>query len=411
MRNTAYKLLRKSEKFFKTDMVYLAKGGVWLLPAQVLVLISGVILAWGYANFLPKEIFGVYKYVLTLAALLGALSLTGLHKALVRSIARGFEGTIYLAFRKNLTWSGLLFAGALIVGLYYYFNGNSTLLWSMIIVGVLSPIINSAQLYTSLLNGKKDFRTTSIFGVMRSLLITTAVLVTVFFTNDIITIVLAFFVTSALVNLYFYHRALDRHTPNKEVDTSIVRYSQHLSLINILGTIAKQVDKVLVFTFLGPAQLATYAFVLLIPENIKASLKNISTLALPKLSTKDHKEVRESIVGKLLRFSAVLIPIVVTYIFAAPYIFQILFPEYMDAVLYSQIFAVGLLAPNFMSSTVFEAQKAVRENYIFKITNNLLRIVLISALFFVAGILGVVLARVIAKFASFALSLLLMRRI
>ena len=36
IKNKTYKLLRKSEKYTKTDMVYLTKGGFWLTLGQII---------------------------------------------------------------------------------------------------------------------------------------------------------------------------------------------------------------------------------------------------------------------------------------------------------------------------------------------------------------------------------------
>lgn len=65
LKTRIHALLRSSERYFKTDMVYLAKGGSWLFSAQVLSGALSFILAIAFANLVPKEAFGTYKYVLS----------------------------------------------------------------------------------------------------------------------------------------------------------------------------------------------------------------------------------------------------------------------------------------------------------------------------------------------------------
>ena len=65
-----YNLLRWSEKYTKTDMVYLAHGGFWLSFGQIISSLSSFLLAIAFANLLPKETYGNYKYILSIASIL-----------------------------------------------------------------------------------------------------------------------------------------------------------------------------------------------------------------------------------------------------------------------------------------------------------------------------------------------------
>ena len=74
----AYNLLRWSEKWTKTDMIYLARGGFWLTLGQVISSLSAFLLAIAFANLLPKETYGEYKYILSIASILAIPTLTGM---------------------------------------------------------------------------------------------------------------------------------------------------------------------------------------------------------------------------------------------------------------------------------------------------------------------------------------------
>ena len=62
-KNSVYTFLRKTEKYTKTDMVYLASGGFWLSIKTALSILIALSLSIAFANLLPKETFGEYKYI------------------------------------------------------------------------------------------------------------------------------------------------------------------------------------------------------------------------------------------------------------------------------------------------------------------------------------------------------------
>ena len=78
-----------SEKYIKTDMVYLARSGFWLLFGQGTTLLSVLALSIVFANFLPKETYGTYKYILSLTGIFSIFTLPGMTTALIRATARG----------------------------------------------------------------------------------------------------------------------------------------------------------------------------------------------------------------------------------------------------------------------------------------------------------------------------------
>ena len=60
IKNRIILLLRKSEKYTKTDMVYLFSGGSWLVVGQIISSVSALALAVLFANLARVSIVG-YK--------------------------------------------------------------------------------------------------------------------------------------------------------------------------------------------------------------------------------------------------------------------------------------------------------------------------------------------------------------
>jgi O-antigen/teichoic acid export membrane protein len=126
--------------------------------------------------------------------------------------------------------------------------------------------------------------------------------------------------------------------PNSKTELGTISYGKHLSLMGVIGLVAGQIDKILIFHFLGAAELAIYSIAIAPPEQIKALLKNIKNLALPKFSEKSISEIKKTIYQKMAKLFLILIFIVGIYWFIAPYIFKMFFPQYLESLFYSQIF-------------------------------------------------------------------------
>src|SRR3990167_2906047 len=88
-----------------------------------------------------------YKYILSLADVIGVFTLTGLTTAVTRAAARGCDGSLGTAFKRSLTWSisMLVIAGAL--GAYYLTQGNALLGIGLLVIGATMPLIVAASLY------------------------------------------------------------------------------------------------------------------------------------------------------------------------------------------------------------------------------------------------------------------------
>jgi O-antigen/teichoic acid export membrane protein len=162
-----HQYLRWTERFLKTDMVYVAKNGFWLTIGQGSSSLVSLLLAIAFAHFISKEAYGNYKYILSLGSMFGMFSLTGIGTSLVRSVAKGYDGTLRFDFWLNIRWSVLVFLGSLLSSIYYFSNDNYTLGASFLIIGSLSPFMTSASLHGAFLSGKKDFKRSSLYNIFQ----------------------------------------------------------------------------------------------------------------------------------------------------------------------------------------------------------------------------------------------------
>lgn len=322
-------LLRWSERYTKTDMVYLTSGGFWLVLEQLSGVVLSLAVAIAFGHFAGKDTYGNYKFILSLAGVLGALSLSGLGEAVGQATARGKDGSLLQGFRLNLLWSGPFFLATILVSLYYFLLGNMFVAGSLLIVAFLQPLAASASFFPSFLFGQKDFARGALYVIAENIFTYGAVFLALFIGERAVMIVAAYFIANTLASLFFTWKAHKR-ARNKEKDDGLFAFSAHLSVMNIIAVIADKFDSIIVFTLLGPAQLATYSFALAAPEQLKGVIKNLYGLALPKFASRPLREIQETIWPKLWLLVGITTCVAIAYMIAAPLIFKSLFPIYIE---------------------------------------------------------------------------------
>ena len=412
LKQKIYNLLRWSEKYTKTDMVYLTKGGSWLTLGNIVSSASSFLLAIAFANLLPKETYGIYKYILSIAGILAIPTLSGMGTAITQAVARGYEGSFLPALKTKIRWGLLGGLASLALAGYYYFNDNTTLTISFLITAVFLPFMDSFGTYNALLQGRKLFGISTKYGIISQIIAIASLITVLFLTKNLFLIILAYFASWTILRFIFLKITLKNFPPNLNQDPQTLSYGKHLSLMNVLNAIAGQLDKILLFHFLGSAPLAIYSFAIAPPEQIKGLLKSIQPLALPKFAQKDKEEIKKTIFKKTGKFFLILIPVTAFYIIIAPFLYKIFFPQYLDSIFYSQIFAISLLtAIATLPVAALQSQMAKKQLYQWNIYGSLLQILLLFVFVWSYGLWGVILARVITRFINAGVISFLIRKI
>jgi O-antigen/teichoic acid export membrane protein len=408
------RFLRWSEKYTKTDMLYLARGGLWSVIGQGVAILSTLALAMVVSRYVPKSIYGEYKYVLSIIALLSVFSLNGLSSSIFQSVAHGFDGALREAFWKNLRWSILVFAGALVIALYYFYFGNYPLALGILIGGSLSPFLASANLSSSFLLAKKDFARNAIyFDIVATIIPVTTLIITALLIQSSFFLVAAYFISNAVVALYLYRRIVRIYKPDaRSIDSGMHSYGKHLSIMGVFGALAGSIDQVLLFHFVGPVQLAIYNFATAIPDQAKGPLKTFDSMVQARFATRTDLEIQGGAGHKIFILSIFYTVATIAYIIAAPFIYSIFFPGYIDSVFYSQIYALSILSfPLGIASSYLAVKKRVREQYIVTLSFAVFQIIsmIIGVIWW--GLIGVVVARVLSRTFSGLFSYILFRQL
>lgn len=390
--------LRWTEKWTKTDMVYLAKGGFWLTLGQIISSISSFALALCFANLLPKETYGTYQYILSITGVLAATALSGINIALIQAISRGFEGDILTAIKTKIRWA--LFGSIASIGLagYYFLQKDITLTICFLIVSLFLPIMDSFGVYDSYLQGKKYFKISTKYRITSQLICVISLIITLLITKNLFIIVFVYFFSWTSLRFILLKITLKNFELNKIKDPETISFGKHLSLMDILQSIAGQADKILIYHYVGATELAIYAFASAPLSQIKSFLLNIKILALPKLSITPSDQIKKYLPKKIFKAELLLFFVVLSYIIVAPYIFLIIFPQYQQSIIFSQILAITLLfLPRTLLSSSLSAKKQIKSLYKIKIYGPVIKVIIYFIFIQIYGLLGLVIGRVLTE--------------
>lgn len=411
LKQQLYNLLRQSEKYTKTDMVYLAKGGGWLSLGKAVSMTCAFLLSVAFANLLPKEVYGNYKYVISAISLLSLFTLSGMGTAIARSAAQGKDGSLNEAVRTEIKWGllgGLL--SAILAG-YYWWNGNSILASAFAVVSIFVPFINVYNLYGAVLQGKKRFDLLVRFEIYTQLTNFALVLPAIFLTQQVWILIIPYlFVNSWLQKAWLYFTK-KKITLNQIQDPEAVRYGKHLSVLNILNMGAALIDQILVFHFLGAVNMAVYNIALAPTEQLKGIFKMIGPLALPKFAEQKQALTPNVMYKKMFKLGLAVSVACLAYILAAPYLYAIIFPAYQESVKYTQVLALSLLVMvSILPLTELQAHKQTHKLYQWNTLVAVFQVAFVFAGVYYWGLWGAVLAKVFVRFFETALMVIIIKK-
>jgi len=406
-----YQWLRASEKYTKIDMVYLTKNGFWVTFGQVMASVISLLLIIAFANLLPKETYGLYRYILSLAGILNIFTLTGMNSAISRAVAGGNEGILRTLVRYQLKWNVLMLVGFLVLSAYYFFNGDTIFATAFFILGIFTPATLSLNTYGAYLDGKRAFRMASTASILSTLVYTLGMIGMIFISDNVLLLIGTYACITFATTAFFYFYTVHRFNLPLSTDTDTLSFGKKLTITNLITPIASQADKIILAHFWGPAEVAIYVLAQTIPARATALIKNIVGVGAPKFAIQTPKKINKIFYTRILQGALFGACATVGYIFIAPYVFAYILPQYLDSVLFSQILAFAFIVaiPNRYVSLLLVSQKFSKAIFINNIIQNIVRILLYAGLGIYGGILGLVLAHVSAAYVGIIINVIVWR--
>ena len=394
-KNKFISLLHWSEKYTKTDMVYLTKNSFWINANTVITSIFAFAISIAFARLLPKDIYGTYQFVISISAIIGSFTLTGMNTAVTQAVARGFEKVFPESVRTQIKFGMIPAILGLGFSLYYILNQNSVLSISLIAVAILLPIANALNTWGAFLSGKKEFKDYFKYSQIINIIYYGGTTLVILFLPKALFLILANFILNTIANFVVYKLIIKKHKPNDNNEEEALSFGKKFSLSNILPMIALNIDNIVIFHFLGATNLAIYAFASNIPDRLGGLLRPISMVAFPKLAEQEPSDIKANIFKKTSLLFVISLAAGLFYILIAPFIFKTFFPFYIESVKYSQLYSLAIIL-GVTSGLPMIAMYARRINkvHILNISYPIISIAMLCFGGYLWGIIGVIFAKI-----------------
>lgn len=398
-----YKLLRWSEKYTKTDMVYFARSNFWLTLGRIIAVASGFSLTIAFANLLSPTNFGTYKYVLAAAGIISALSLNGLGAAVLRSVGKGKKHVVPKTFKIGVIWSIPASIMALCGSLFYFINGNIQLGTAFVFIAVTNPFLSNLGISKVLFSGIGDFKQATLFNIPRTVVPVLAIIITLFATQNVLAVLFVYFLSNAITGWVIYKISLKKLAISEKTEgvQETVQYGKHLSILGGIQIITNYIDQLLLWHFVGPVALATYAIAFGPTREMRTFIDNIAAIAFPKFAAKNAQTAVKNIPRRTKQLFILLLGITILYIIIAPFLFKIFFPKYISAIFISQLLVISILfQPRNLADILLFAHGGVKDRYIITIPSQIIKLILLLILIPTFGLMGAVSAILLSELGS-----------
>lgn len=394
------KFVKKLESYVHLDLKYYVKNFTYLTFTRAVGMGLGLLLTIAFARLLSKEIYGQYNYIMAIIGILAIFSLPGMGTAITQAVARGYDRTLIMGIKEKFKWSILGSITVLGVGIYYFLDGSILLGKCFMISSLLFPFFENFAVYRAFLSGKMAFDKIAKYQVMTETLSILATFLAIYFTRNLMLILITSLASNALLRGYFF-RLTSKDIQSQSNDTEAISFGKHMTVAEIPEALRNHYDKLIIGIFLSFPELAIYSIALGFSDLINPFRTIIPALIFPKLSKMDKKtaysEVRKRWPFIVLGFG-ILAGILITF---CPYIIPLLFSQkYIESVLYAQLLLVSMIiaAPvPVINKALFPSQKRVNELYKLRISSSVIAIVLLTLLVLNFGLLGAVIAIILTR--------------
>lgn len=408
MRSRINKFVTKIGDRFGIDSHYFVKNTIWLLVGQGMISFAAFVSTVVLANNVEKNSLGDYRLVVSVYNTLTFFALSGATSALIRSVAQGKEGTLLYAVGLKKKYGVLAFIVGLGIAVYFgYLKHNPMLGICFLIMAACLPLIETYAMYVPYLQGKHEFKYSSIHTGIAKLFAAIALVVITYYHPTTIYLVAGFYMSQVFIT-YLQYKHLVKQFPVKSnnIDQEMHPYARHVTAASFLGLLLSQADKIILYHFFGPIALAQYWIASSIPQEVGRVIGAAAQVIFPKLTTDEYARDKDSFIKKLKIFTWVMVLLSIAYSLIAYPFFTIFFPKYIDQVAKSIVlmFAAAVV-PNWFVWQYYLAKGKVKIVYMANIMEPILQVCLYVSLVPFFGIWGLVIAAfartIVMNLASF----------
>ncbi len=391
-------IIKWSERYTNTDMVYVIKNTFWLNLNSTITSIFSFVLSILIARFIDKDVYGTYQFILSIGIIVNAFTLTGMNTAITNAVAKGEDdGILISSVKYQIRLSFIPFIVGLLISIYYLTQNNTIIFIGVFIVSIMIPLTNTFNTWGAFLNGKKDFKKIFIYNqIINIAYYSSLIFIIIKYPKTLILVFVSLTVTM-LANLFIY-KSIAKEINSRYYSQETIDHGRKLSISNILPIILMQADNLIVFHILGPKMLAVYLFASNIPERFIGIIRPLSNIAFPKISVLPNENLYQNILQKTKKMFLLSLIFAIFYILISEPLFKIFFSEYMESLRYSQYYIVSLVI-SMTSSLFFIALQTRKSKYIYAI-NIAYPIVSLAILYILTNnmqITGTIIAKILSS--------------
>lgn len=387
--------------------MYLEKRNIsFFFITNVVGLVSSFLLMIAFANLVDKSNYGTYQYVLSVASVIGACSLTGIGPAFVRAVGKKEYGFLKYGQKKAIKWSVIPLLIGFLTCVYYFIAGNYLIAISILVCVIILIVTDYLSRFVFILNGLGNFSKSNLILTAQALGPVLFLLPLLFFIQNPLVLTTVYFGSVALMGLCAnlllntsqIFKNFDFSVVNEKYNNVNLKFAIHQSLVYVINIVTTNFDKILLFQTLGAHQTASYVMAISLPNRIRSLTKQFEPYVFSKFANHSAQAVHAKITSKFIATLLFTIPFFLIYALFAQYFFSKFLPQYTDMAFLSIIYALSLFGG--ASIVPYAALKAhANETYAYYYTAAT-SVVTITALIvgiFTAGLPGAIIGKMVSS--------------
>lgn len=380
------------------DLHYFIKNGFWVTALFLCEFISGILLTVFFTQFTSQSLYGTYNFLLSITSILMVISVPGLNTSVLRSIAKKKDGVYYKATKLSFLWSLLGIPILLVIGIYYYSLGETTIGLCLFIGSVFFPLLYSTNTWIALLKGKQKFDVNAKYGGIQAIIRSIALIGAILINRESLVLLFGvYMVVQITFNLVYYFK-VQKYITNDDEDDDWKNSSYKLSILEFISLLYDNADKILIGILLGPVSLAIYVISSSLTGKANSLFKEASKIIFPKFFEMDSKDLIPTM-RKFTPFVLILFSIVsIILILIIPYAILLLFSsKYANSIIYAQIYTLTVPLSFLLSITTLIMIAKNLENALLKF--RVIGVLIILGLYFLLiptyGLMGAIISSIL----------------
>lgn len=370
---------------------------VLILPLVIAALLSLITLPI-ILKSLPIEDYGKFQFVL--AVQLWSIALTGsdISVGVKNAIAKGFYGTFLYVFIYRIKFLvgvgllGLLIALVLFLIKSYLLSILFAIVFIFLILGHLTNVS-----YINFFVAEKQFKKKSIWEIISIVIVTLVSTLVAYYTRSIILFAIVRLGMTTMISWMGFIYVIKKYNlvrayKNNAIDKKCIAYGLKLVPSNLVNLTSTKISSFIIGPFLGYSNLSLFY----VASNLRDKFADLIRIINPLLYADFVKNKKNKLIKLIKPKLKIFALITVLFTFLAAilgYFYMLLFlPESYQAgklyfVILSLVFPASIIS--FLLSTVLESQLLHKELITTRITNDILKIILILLFGFFGGIIGI----------------------